>query len=58
MQEGLRFCAAVKNFSCSQMVDTEEETTTESLEKVQSRGAEGATAPATRQQLKKRSKKI
>lgn len=49
LQEELRFCAAVKNSSCSRVVDTEEETTTGSLEDVP--------APATAQPLKKRGKK-
>lgn len=49
LQEELRFCAAVKNSSCSRVVDAEEETTTGSLEDV--------AAPATAQPLKKRGKK-
>lgn len=56
LQEGLRFCASVKNLNCSQMVDTGEETTV-SLEEVQNGGEEEPPAPATPGQLKKRGKK-
>lgn len=56
LQEGLRFCAAVKNFSCSQVVDTEEETAV-SLEKIQNEGEEEPPAPAIPGQLKTRGKK-
>lgn len=58
LQEGLKFCAAVKQFSCSQVVDKEEETTTESLEEAQANEVEEEPpAPATPRQLKKRGKK-
>lgn len=57
LQEGFRFYAAVKNFSCSQVVVTKEGTTTESLEETQNGGEEEPPAPATPRQLKKRGKK-
>lgn len=57
LQEELRFCAAVKSFSCSQVVDTEEETTMESLTEVQNGEEENPPAPATPRQLKKYGKK-
>lgn len=57
LQEGLRFYAAVKNFSCSQVVEPEEETTMECLEDVQKGREEEPPKPATPWQLKKCGKK-
>lgn len=56
-QEGLRLREAMKDFSCGQMVATEEETTTEAPKEAQKGEEEGPPTPATPRQSKKNGKK-